>query len=338
MITTKNYFDQVKKMDLSKLPAELQKSHSFVDKATKSGSNWTLYENNEQIRKMMDLHFELIGKLSENKAPKKSAGSSKAAAPADVPVSSGKKKASAAAKTPAADQKKSTTAKKDEGKKPAKAKKPTATKKAAPKKAAKPAPKETKRVAHFSDELRFIRRFVNYEGRSITRKALLNFTKGLQKAITERKIRKASKNGKIVAEIQEKALKALKMMQENESQDITFTFDGDWGKKVKEVANAEVIYLSIPLIKRFISMMGEKPSMEKVERLKKAITSAMFAKKTTSSDIYYKQLKEILETLNEYIEGKRSNLKIKPASLSGLEDEIQNLTETALEEVQEVGK
>jgi stringent starvation protein B len=398
MITTANYFDQVKKLDLAKLPEELRKSHSFIEKASKNGTNWTLYNNNEAIRKMIDLHFELIRELPELK---------QAAAPANVPVvkardkkisknlmiyAKGRKDKTFSAQNisngsfgPAANLlhanivkpegiEKTKEAlrelgrqfpdytfqlreagsggkvvweyqyhhKKDEAKK-SKAKKEV--KKPTPKKAAtkepttKPAQKETgKKVAHLSEELRLIRRFINYDGRTISKKTLLNFTKALQKAITERKVRKASKNGKIVANIQEKALKALKAMNDNGSVSITLTFDGDWGKKVKEIANAEVVYNSIPLIKRFIGIMGEKPSLEKVERLKKAITSAMTAKKVTSSDIYYKELKEILDTIEDYIAGKRKNLKIQAATLSGLEDEIENLTENTLEEVQEVGK
>jgi hypothetical protein len=123
-------------------------------------------------------------------------------------------------------------------------------------------------------------------------------------------------------------------MAEQGSEIITITFDGAWGRKMKEVANAEVVYHSIPLIKRFISMMGEKPGLEKVERLKKAITSAMDKKKVTAKDIYYKQLKEILDTIDEYTAGKRSNLKIRKAALSRLEDVVEN----ALEEVKQVGK
>ena len=80
--------------------------------------------------------------------------------------------------------------------------------------------------------------------------------------------------------------------------------------------------------------MGEKPGLEKVERLKKAITSAMSRKKVTAKDIYFKQLKEILDTIDEYVAGKRSNLKIQKATLSGLDDIVQN----ALEEAEKVGK
>lgn len=475
MITTANYFEQIKKLNLSKLPEELRKSHAFIEKTSKGGTNWTLYESNAAIKKTIDLHFSLVGELMDNREPavtmeknivvpqrksprkyycnfiQRTDGKGKieeevysnitskdikaeveriaAERKIEVEVSTTTYKDKDGEQSPlhaliarkgsemigrmfiherdyttnkneilgeettagvvnrflfirSADKseaivkaaeavyqqsreemkehdkwvaylapkfkkkfgkelddrhldlysgesrqfidktrkaytkpvvKKSTTRK-------ATPKKPAA-KKAVAKKPAKPAPEDNaKKVAHLSEELRFIRRFVTYDGRTIKKSALLNFTKGLQKSITERKIRKASNNGKLIAEIQEKALALVKQMAEHGSEVITITFEGAWGKKVKEIANAEVVYHSIPLIKRFISMMGERPSLEKVDRLKKAITSAMDKKKVTTKDIYYQQLKEILDTIDEYTGGKRSNLKIRKATLSGLDE------------------
>lgn len=577
MITTKNYFDKVKTIDLSKLPAELQKSHAFIEKATKNGTNWTLYEKNEAIKKTIDLHFDLVSKLSEIKSPEKEKpapkkplvmkdvegdgegkrlkesdipaivrrlmpplqqkaiigsrehfgivkkleeqleelpkiyeqeqaygkfleknrkwkGNSKdfstvhahyylggsdwyilewdgqseffgyavmgdmedmselsyiplsqvhqrfgplamvemdffwkkkslSAAlydrnpnffPEPVPLPSEKSTAAAPAKTPVPDAKQvcilmapagndtfkpitvevafddkknkvwnvatvanytlatlfdtdKDTVKMDKVKQLAnrlselypertfriqeiggerrvllevrgeKKKKPAAksasskssksasskSAKSVKEKVVKETPEDTaKRVAHLSEELRFMRRFVNYEGRIITKSALLNYTKGLQKAITERKIRKNTENGKLISDIQDNVVGMLKKLEEAGLEAVKMDFDGAWGKSLKEVAHAEVVYNSIPLIKRFISMMGEKPSLEKVERLKKAIVLAMDRKKVTGKDIYYSELKEILETLEEYVSGKRSNLKIKPATLSGLSDVV----------------
>jgi hypothetical protein len=442
MITSKNYFDKVNKIDLSKLPAELKKSHAFVEKATKKGSNWTLYETNEAIKKTIDLHFSLVGELSEFKektsekqvlVPKGLArkyyanflqrtngkGKVEEEIYSNLHISDikaaleeiGRKKGlglqfrtsaytdqdgeksplhfvqimkhdkpigrlfvhensytsnkneilgepthgflnrlTMAGNTVVEAKKKPATVKKNESPKSAKAKKPTATAKAAPKratkpaakKAEKPATKETgKKVAHLSEELRIIRRFVNYDGKIIAKKTLLNFLKTIQKAITERKIRKSSKNGMMILQIQDNLMGAFAKMKDASQDNIEFTFDGSWGKELKELASKEVVYNSIPLIKRFIGMMGEKPSLEKVERLKKAIVSSMEAKKVTASDIYYKQLKEILDTIEDYIKGKRSNLKINKAHLSGFEENINNLvkdTEIALEEVEKEGK
>lgn len=62
MITTNNYFAEVNKIGIENLPETFKKSHELVDKVTSGGSNWSTYDSNETIKRMIDLYFV---KLSE---------------------------------------------------------------------------------------------------------------------------------------------------------------------------------------------------------------------------------------------------------------------------------
>ena len=62
MITTNNYFAEVNKIGIENLPETFKKSHELVNKVSSGGSNWSTYESNETIKRMIDLYFV---KLSE---------------------------------------------------------------------------------------------------------------------------------------------------------------------------------------------------------------------------------------------------------------------------------
>ena len=61
MVTDKNYFTEIERIGTSSiLPDTLRKSHEFVVKSTNNGSSWDTYQNNDTIRKVINLYFEKL--------------------------------------------------------------------------------------------------------------------------------------------------------------------------------------------------------------------------------------------------------------------------------------
>src|SRR5665213_934072 len=156
MINADNYYSKVNTYDFSALPESLQKGRDYVDKVTMKGSSWTAYETSPTIKKVIDGYFQ---KLSEY-----------------IPEKSGKENIPA----------EKTIHQKKENRESVK-------KERAPKEH-NPAKQEEdfELVERIPEELRFMRRYVNLNGKKKTREELLRFINALQKSILERRIRKES--------------------------------------------------------------------------------------------------------------------------------------------------
>ncbi|PZR05408.1 MAG: hypothetical protein DI539_25000, partial [Flavobacterium psychrophilum] len=75
MITINNYFIEIEKIGVSRLPDTLRKSHDFVVKSTSNGSTWDTYHTNETIKKVVNLYFEKLNqylKSNESSPPQES--------------------------------------------------------------------------------------------------------------------------------------------------------------------------------------------------------------------------------------------------------------------------
>ncbi|MEZ4924623.1 MAG: hypothetical protein R2780_15755, partial [Crocinitomicaceae bacterium] len=87
MITTANYYTEIKNIQKNILPDTLLKGWAFVDKVTDKGSSWDAYNQSESIKKTVDLYLtklnEFLGsqKPEPKKAAKPRATSTRAASP-----------------------------------------------------------------------------------------------------------------------------------------------------------------------------------------------------------------------------------------------------------------
>jgi hypothetical protein len=169
MITHQNYHDIFSTIDFSKLPEALRKGHEFVKKVTNNGSHWDNYHSSETIKKTIDTYFEKLNEFV------------------------GKNKKADAIKPHA----KHTGIKKS---KEAKSAQPTHTH------SHKPNIPEPHLVERIPEELRFIKRFVNLDGKTKTKEELLRFINSLQKAILEKKIRKTSQYAEQIKYIQNRLI------------------------------------------------------------------------------------------------------------------------------------
>ena len=153
MINADNYYSKTSNLDFSTLPAALQKGHEYVDKVTMKGESWTAYESSPTIKKVIDGYFEKLSEVLSEKGERK---------------------------TPAPKHKEETVQPKKE------------RKERTPKVHHAPEAQEEdiELVERIPEELRFMKRYINLNGKKKTKEELLRFIKALQKAILKRRIRK----------------------------------------------------------------------------------------------------------------------------------------------------
>jgi hypothetical protein len=281
MITTDNYFDQVGKVNFSTLPEALQKGHEFVLKATSNGTSWQAYNSSDAIRKTIDLY---LVKLNEQVGKHDTAGR------AALFIQKEKKN----------------------GKEP-KVKAPKAPKPPAAPKLPADGPMLVERMP---EEIRFIRRYINLDGKTKTKEDILRFINSLQKAILEKRIRRTSPYAEQIKYIQGKLIDVYNEMKTK----IKLELKPETQEALKKIALAEKVLPSVGFIKRYISM-NEKPGMkEKAKALLDQINRAYEKGRITDSDPYIVEIHELKKNLKAFTTDKAiKTLEIEPAALNGLE-------------------
>lgn len=280
MINADNYYSKVNSLDISSLPAPLQKGHEFVNKVTQNGSDWNNYHSSDTIKKVVDDYFQ---KLSSH--------------------------------LPAKETKKESSAEKKEEHKP-KAEKP---KKHRAAKHSEPSAEEdddVELVERIPEELRFMRRYLNLNGKRKTKDELLRFINGLQRAILERRIRKESEWAKQILYIQDNLLKVYNGMK---SRTTEIEIPGKIVAEFKEETSGESVFKSIQFIKRYVSLHGKAGVKEKAAKLYEQLNRAVKKGKIVKDDKYAVKLNEIWKSLKEFLEDKKAKtLPMNSAELNGL--------------------
>ena len=281
MITHQNYHDIFSTIDFSKLPEALRKGHEFVKKVTNNGSHWDNYHSSETIKKTIDTYFE---KLNEFVGKNKKAGTAK----------------------PHVKHKESGTKKLKEVK-PTKHEHPHAHKHNV---------HEPHLVERIPEELRFIRRFVNLDGKTKTKEELLRFINSLQKAILEKKIRKTSQYAEQIKYIQDRLIDTYNSMGAK----IALELKPETHEMLKEIADGEKVLPSVSFIKRYINLNGKPGMKEKAKLLLGQINRAYEKGNIKDSDPYIVEMHEIKKNLENFLSEKAVKvLEIEKNTLSGLE-------------------
>jgi hypothetical protein len=278
MITHKNYHDIISTIDFSKLPEALRKGHEFVKKVTNNGSHWDNYHASETIKKTVDTYFEKLN------------------------VFVGKSR-------------KADTTKPQVIHKERVGRKPKETKHA-------PAPSHKKDTAQphlverIPDELRFIRRFVNLDGKTKTKEDLLRFINSLQKAILEKKIRKTSQYAEQIKYIQDRLVETYNSMGAK----IALELKPETHEMLKEIADGERVLPSVSFIKRYINLNGKPGMKEKAKLLLGQINRAYEKGNINDSDPYIVEMHEIKKNLENFLSEKAVKvLQIEKNTLNGLQ-------------------
>ncbi len=173
---------------------------------------------------------------------------------------------------------------------------------------------KTVQVEHFTLEERFIKRYLLLDGKVKTKEQVLTFIKSLQKAITDKQIRKTSKYAHEIEDIQTSLVK----LYNSASGTIEGFKISLYPKKVDElqkIVGDKKVRLSVIYIKRFIGLYG-KETKEKAQRLQNLINKAVEKGKVPTNDPYFEQLKTVQKALKDYLNDK--DMSVSEAEMRGL--------------------
>jgi hypothetical protein len=171
-------------------------------------------------------------------------------------------------------------------------------------------------VERIPEELRFIKRFVNLDGKTKTKEELLRFINSLQKAILEKRIRKISTWAEQIVYIQESLIQVYNTMK----QKIKIELKPETRDKFRQLAGDEKVLPSIGFIKRYIGLNGKTGIKEKARKLLEQINKAMDKSKITDDDRYISEIHTIKKNLKAFISHKaEKTLEIERAELNGLQ-------------------
>jgi hypothetical protein len=279
-LTVKNYKEATKNIDFKKLPEAAQEAHKEFD------SFADFYNEDKDIKEMLDNHFKIVEpylKESEKKSP----------APKKVPA---KKKTTSSQKLTKNVTKKATP-------------KRTATKKTTAPKKAQRKPIE---VDLMPLEIKVIRRYLNFHNKKVTERQVSLLYKVIQKAATEKTIRKTSKYASEIKSISNDLIKTYKDMNGTckfEVPDTLYT-------KLKKIVDDYGVTPAVALIKRFINLYGNI-TKAKAQRLLTTVTNSLKNGKVDKSDKEFEQVKNVQKHLHDYLESDK--LLVTNVQLKGLQ-------------------
>ena len=275
MISKSNYFKEVNNIDYKSLPVALKEAFDTIKFGSKEYKTWEYLEDDKEF---LAVYFRKLNKhLEMEKATKPK------------------------------------TTHKTTTKKTSKATNNTTPKKATPKsKAATNAKVDW--VERVPEEIRFIKRYTLLNDKVKTKHQILLFINAMQKAITEKRIRKTSAHAKEITQIQGQLVKLYNEMSDETKVEI----GAGTLARYKSIAESEKVMPSITYIKRFISLHGKTGVKDKAKRLLAQMLNAVKAKKLRENDPYKVRLESVYRALRDYIEGKTKSPTITQAELNGL--------------------
>jgi len=234
------------------------------------------YNEDKDIKEMLDNHFKIVEPYLKDAAKKTTVG------------------------------KKSNTKTQKTAKKPAT--KRTTTKKA---KTPKQAQRKAIEVDLMPMEIKVIRRYLNFHNKSVTERQVSLLYKVIQKAATEKTIRKTSKYASEIKSISNDLIKTYKEMNAT----CKFEVPTSLYTKLKNIVDDYGVTPAVALIKRFINLYGNI-TKEKAQRLLTTITNSLKNGKVKQSEKEYDQIKKVQKHLNDYLESDK--LLVTSVQLNGL--------------------
>jgi hypothetical protein len=281
MINIENYLTASRNIEFDKLPAALKNGDKLAKGA--AANNWSAYHSNENIKRVVDAYLLKLNEwVGKNPQKKKETEKTKPIKKTAVP------------------KEKKTDAKKPE-------KKEKATGKEVTGKAAIP-------VEKILLEVGFIKRYASLHGKVKTQDEILRFLNGLQKAILEKRIRKASPYADEIEKIQSNLIKCYEKMDDS----IEITIDKKTLEHFEEIAHSQKTMLSVTYMKQYISLHGKKNVKDKAKVLFTKIKNAVSKSKIVKNDPYAEKLNAVYNALNKYIENETDTPLISKSELNGL--------------------
>lgn len=301
-LTVKNYKEVTKNIDFKKLPEAAREAHKEFD------SFADFYNEDKDIKEMLDNHFKIVEPyLAQNT---KRFPELEDRHPLNIlDKESGQYKA--ALKEYRESKKKKATPKKTVSK-------PIATKKkaAAPKSTRNKMPKQAQRKPIEVDlmplEIKIIKRYLNFHNKKVTERQISLLYRVIQKAATEKTIRKTSKYAAEIKSIGNDLIKTYKEMDGT----CKFEVPDSLYNKLKNIVDDYGVTPAVGLIKRFINLYGNI-TKEKAQRLLTTITNSLKNGKVKKSDKEFEQIKKVQKHLHDYLESDK--LLVTQVQLKGLQ-------------------
>ena len=274
-LTINNYTEATKNIDFKKLSESAQEAHKGFTDFA------DFYNDDKDIKEMLDNHFDEVESYLKKGASKTTVSND---CNDDEKASKPKKRKKKASKT--------------KEKKQAKSKKPNAHK-----------------IEKVHEEIKFIKRYLLLNNKDKTKKQILLFINALQRAISERRIRKTSKYANEINHIQEQLVGLYNRMNEATRIELeTKIFE-----KYYAIAYSEAVMPEISIIKQYIGLNGKANVKERAKRLLVKITNYIVKDKITENSKYFSKIKTIKKSLESYVIGETDKIKIHKAELNGLQ-------------------
>lgn len=282
-VNSQNYYQVLNQIGLENLSPALKKGHELIDRATKQGSDWKAYQS---FKKPFDLQFQALELLMAKSTSPKAKSEGKEAY---VPQKANKSKA----------------------REPKQKRQPKTPETTMPDEDDAP-----EGVELILPEVTFMKRFALLHNKTKTMEQIGSFIRSLQKAITERRIRKNSPYADTIQEIQ----KRLIAKYQEKGKVKPFVFTEKELEQYKRMGGAQVVMASIRFIKSFVSLNGREITKEKAKALYNRIVTALEKNRLSEQDRYFGHIKVILKTLESFVKSSaQKELNIPEAQLSGLE-------------------
>lgn len=173
---------------------------------------------------------------------------------------------------------------------------------------------ESEEVERIDTDVQFIKRYAGMHGKVKSQAQILSLLHSLQKAILERRINKDSPYSKEVNNMQDQLIKVYEKMGEMAE----IKIDSKNLKRYLEIANSQEGMISIALLKAYVSLNGKRGIKDKAESLLKRIQKAVKNGKVAKSDKYATKLNDAYMALKTYLEADKQSLTINKAELNGL--------------------
>ena len=275
-LTIKNYKEATKNIDFKKLPEAAQEAHREFDSFAE------FYNDDKDIKEMLDNHFRIVEPYLKDKPPKK---------PAKKKTTGTKAKSGTRKPAPKTRAKKSVTSKKT------------------------PVKKQAKRKAHevplMPLEVKIMNRYLGFHGEKVTERQVSLLYKVIQKAATEKTIRKTSKYAEEIKKIGNDLARTYKEMGAT----CKFEVPDALHDKLETIVDSYGVTPAVGLIKRFINLYGNI-TIDKAKRLLTSIKNAKKNGKVSSKDTAYDRVNQVQKHLEDYLESDK--LLVTQVQLNGL--------------------
>ena len=160
-------------------------------------------------------------------------------------------------------------------------------------------------------EIKIIKRYLALHGKKVSERQVSLLYKVIQKAATEKTIRKSSKYAEEVKRIGNDLANTYKEMGES----CTFEVPDSLHSKLKNIVDSYGVSPAIALIKRFINLYGNI-TIEKAKRLLTSIKNAKKSGKVSSGDNGFERVTQVQKHLEDYLESDK--LLVTNIQLNGL--------------------